>query len=231
MESSKKFMDENLQGEELEKFTEKFLAAKFDRDRKQRWQKILAEKHGVKPPRQKRSKSKAKVLYLWIGAIAAAILLLFVLNPGLFQFSEPPYQQLADNYLTQDFFQNQGASKGDEDVELLKLNAVMAYNRKDFLAAIDNYEKVIASDDGEEQHFFFLGMSYLYNENYDKAVEVLSPIAAKEEGAKFKQEAQWFLSLAYLKSNNPNEARLLLELIKNGSWNADKASLLLEALE
>ena len=32
MESSKKFMDENLQGEELEKFTEKFLAAKFDYD-------------------------------------------------------------------------------------------------------------------------------------------------------------------------------------------------------
>lgn len=231
MESSKKFTDENLQGEELENFTEKFLTAKFDRDRKQRWQKILAEKHGVHPPLSKKPKSKAKVLFLWMGVIAAAIVLLFILNPGFLQLKSSSYQQLADNYLAKDFFQNQDISKGEEDVELLKLNAVSAYNSQNFSTAIENYEKIIALNEQESEHLFFLGMSYLYDKNYAKAIEMLSPIAAAENGSKFNLEAQWYLSLAHLKNKNPKQAKLLLEIIKNGTWNADKASQLLEALE
>lgn len=74
MKDSKNFLDENLQGKDLEDFTEKFLKAKFDRDRKKRWEHILEEKFGINRNNDlKKNKIKSWQLYLWV-----LIILIFV---------------------------------------------------------------------------------------------------------------------------------------------------------
>lgn len=231
MESSKKFTDENLKGEALEAYTEQFLRAKFDRDRKNRWGKMLAENHGVAPPVRGQAKKKPRILYLWVGAIAAAILLLFIFKPAFMQFSTGGYQQMADNFLQEDFFQNQEISKGELNIEQLKLDAASAYNRRDFSTSIDRYEDLLSSGQAESQHIFFLGLSYLYGKNYPKAIEMLALFLENKDTPGFKQEAQWFLALAYLKNEEPDKARSFLKLVKEGNWNAEKARQLLQAME
>ncbi len=231
MDHSKKFTDENLQGEELEAFTEKFLKAKFDRDRKKRWGEILEKKHGVKPPGAELEKRKGRTIYLWIGAVAAAVVLLFLAYPLFFNASEADYQQLADNYLQQDFFQNQEISKGDQDIEILEFNAATAYNNKEFEIAIDNYEKIVETEAAKDHHIFFLGLSYLYTGNYPETIGILSNYVENDTRSSFKQEAPWFLALAYVKNNEPEKARPFLEQVKNGTWNRQKAIQLLKKLE
>ncbi len=230
MDSSRKFTDENLKGEELETFTKKFLKAKFDRDRKRRWSKILEEKHGIAPPGDKQHKRKVRTFYLWLGT-AAAIALLFLMYITYLQTEKYSYQELAGNYLEQSFFQNKELSKGDLDIGQLTIDATAAYNRKEFDRAIDNYEKVIALGAGESEDFFFLGLSYLYTQNQLRAIEILSSLKENEKTGKFENETTWFLALAYLQNKEPEKAKPLLLEIKNSEWNNQAAKELLELLE
>jgi hypothetical protein len=231
MDSSRKFTDDNLQGEELEAFTEKFLKAKFDRDRKRRWSEILEEKHDIAPPGSERHKRKARTIYLWLGTAAAVIALLLFIYPAYLQSDESSYQELADNYLQQEFFQNHEVSKGEIDIEQLSLNAATAYNSKEFEMAIDNYEKIIALGAGKSEHIFFLGLSYLYNQNYPKAIEMLSSLKDDPSGGIFENETNWFLAIAYLKNKNPGKAKPLLMEVKKSQWNNQEVSRLLQLLE
>ncbi|KAA3623645.1 MAG: tetratricopeptide repeat protein [Bacteroidetes bacterium] len=231
MDNSKKFTDDNLQGEELEAFTEKFLRAKFDRDRKKRWGKILEEKHGINPPGTEPRRRKGRTIYLWMGAVAAAVVLLFLAYPLFFNASENNYQQLADNYIQEEFFQNQEISKGDQDIETLEINAATAYNNKAFETAIENYDKIVEAGAAEDRHIFFLGLSHLYQGNYQQAIETLSGFVENEDFNSFQLEASWFLALAYIKHNEPEKAKPFLEEIQKGSWNRQKAQNLLDLLE
>lgn len=231
MDSSRKFTDENLQGEELEAFTEKFLTAKFDRDRKKRWGKILEEEHNIPPQKEKVRKRKTRMVYLWVGAIAAAIALLFIIYPNLLNPTGNSYQQLADSFLQEDFYSNQGISKGDIDLKQLSIDAATAYNNKDFVTAIDLYAEIAVLPGAEEEHYFFLGLSYLYNENFPKAIEVLAELEQSESSAQFEQETRWFLALAYLRNNETDKAKPLLNQVKDSNWNNQKAAQLLKLLE
>ena len=138
---------------------------------------------------------------------------------------------MADNFLQEDFFQNQDISKGELNIAQLKLDAASAYNRKDFTTSIDRYEELLSSGQAESQHIFFLGLSYLYGKNYPKAIEMLTLFLENKDTLNFKQEAQWFLALAYLKNEEPDKARTFLKMVKEGHWNTEKATQLLEALE
>ena len=232
MEDIKKYRQGNMQAEELDNFTRKFLNAKFNADKKNRWEKVLKEQHGVdRNTPSLKPKTKTRKLYMLAAAVAAAILLLLVVNPIIQSFSSPSYEQLASNFIEQGFYENQDVSKGDENVEQLKLNAVFAYNQKDFPTAIKHWEAVVSSGSADGTAYFFLGLSYLYNKRYDEASTKLQKVGGFEDGNKFKEETQWFLSLAYLKNGDLEDAKITLTSIEEGMWNYDKALQLLDGLK
>ena len=234
MEEIKKYRQGNMQAEELDNFTRKFINAKFNADKKNRWEKMLKEQHDVdrntSSPKTK-PKIKTRKLYMLAAAVAAAILLLIVANPIIQSFSAPSYEQLASNFIDQGFYENQEVSKGEENVEQLKLNAVFAYNQKDFPTAIKHWEAVVSSAAADETAYFFLGLSHLYNKTYDNAITNLQKAQGFENTNKFEEETRWFLSLAYLKNGDLENAKTALLSINEGMWNHDKALQLLNELK
>lgn len=234
MEDIKKYRQGNMQAEELDNFTRKFINAKFNADKKNRWKKMLKEQHDVDrntPNLKIKPKTKTRNLYMLAAAVAAAILLLIVANPIIQSFSAPSYEQLASNFIDQGFYENQEISKGEESVEQLKLNAIFAYNQKDFPTAIKYWEAVVSIGVVDETAYFFLGLSHLYNKTYDKAIANLQKVQSFENGNKFEEETRWFLSLAYLKSGDLKNAKIALTSIDEGMWNYDKALQLLNELK
>lgn len=230
MENSKKYTDGKVQGKELEILTEKFLRAKFDRDRKRKWGKILAEEHGVNPTDDKRPPAKTRKMILWIGAVAAAILFMLVITPSVIEYPNQSYQQLAENYLDDQVFPNLEVTKGDLKKQQLKVEAAYAYGENDFATAIEKYEEIVEMGEADDYVTFFLGLSYLYNKNYNRAIVYLNKNVEKESGS-YKQEAGWFVSLAYIKIGEPDKAKPVLEEVSKEGWNSRKASRLLKALE
>lgn len=218
-----------LTDEELETLTGELLRASFNRNRRKRWTTLLQEQYQVSenaPPLP--SKTINKRVLMWVGAIAAAILLLFVSTLALRNFTSPSYEQLADVYMEETFFINPNITKGDEDHRQLKLDAIYAYNEHDFAKAIQYYENLIEQGQTEDGNYFYLALSYLYNQQHTKAIEKLVLLDGND---RFQEEQQWFLALAYLKADQVDMAKNTLSQIKPNMWNYNKAQKLLEKIK
>lgn len=220
----------NVSKEELEEFTNAFMRAKYDEDRKNRWQGMLGQQqnlHRDKPDQPARPLRKR--IFLWVASAAAVAAILFIMlfGPGI---TTTNYEQLADAYLTEEFYENREDSRGDQDVEQINLRAIFAYNNKDFSTAIDHYETIVGNGQANDEHHFFLGLSYLYEERPDAAIRNLLRVPELNASSKFLQEHRWFLALAYLKNKQVDEGKAALLSIQPGEWKYQEAQRLLEAI-
>ena len=216
---------------ELEELTAHLMHAKFDNDRKNRWKQMLDEDSGINRTAPVIPlKPKSRRIFMWVTAVAAVLLLLFVSKPFMDSFMSPSYDQLADQYITENFFENRGDIKGDQGIEQTNLDAVFAYNNQDFPTAITNFKTIVNGESANDEHYLFLGLSYLYTEQYKNAAETLSIVISLFPDTKFRQETQWFLALAHLKNDNLAQGKSALLSINQGMWNYDKAQKLLKTL-
>lgn len=229
MDNVKKYReDKQLSVEELEQLTEKIFFAKFNRDRARRWEEQLATKHGV----AKGNSPEAKSIPLtkrrpWLFLAASFLVLALATTFVLTQNNTTSSSELAATYIEQDFFNNQSTTKGEEDVQQLSLDAANAYNNKDFATAISLYTQL---DQNIVEHSFFLGVSYLYNNAYPKAVSTLEHTQQIDTEKMYSQETQWFLALAYIQNKQLDKAKQLLQNIRVEDWNYSKAQDLLNTL-
>ncbi len=222
----------NVSQEELEEFTNVFMRAKYDNDRKTRWQGLLANQENfLRNTSNSTSKGLSRRVFLWTASAAAVALIAFLLlyGPGP---SPSSYEQLADNYLTTEFYENREEDdRGEQDVEQINQEAISAYNQKDFSTAIARYEAIIISGQANDRHYFFLGLSHLYTAAYQEAINHLLQVPLLNPSSKFMQEHRWFLALAYLKNNQVSEGKTILQSIPAGSWKYQEAQDLLEAID
>ncbi|MEL7250569.1 MAG: hypothetical protein AAFZ63_24475 [Bacteroidota bacterium] len=226
------YKDGSVSKEELEEFTNAFMRAKYDNDRKERWQGLLAsEQNFGRQENTQATKRISRRVFLWAASAAAvaliAVLLLF--GPGS---SPASYEQLADNYLSEEFYENrEDDSRGDQDVEQMNVEATVAYNQKDFATAIARYETIIARGQGDDTHHFFLGLSYLYTAAYEEAIRNFLKVPELNPSSKFIQEHRWFLALAYLKNMQVEECKSMLQAIQPRNWKYQEAQELLKAID
>lgn len=225
------YKDGKASKEELEEFTNAFMRAKHDYDRKNRWQSMLQLQHDFRRDKiDTEVKPIRRSILMW-AASAAAVVIAFVLWMLAPDTTAVTYEQLADNYLAEEFYENQEDSRGEQDVEQLNLQAIFAYNQKDFETAIGLYENIVQSGQANDRHYFFLGLSYLYLDRYDEAITNLQQVPAVNSDSKFIKEYRWFLALAYLKNKQVPEGRTLLISIQPNDWKYREAQLLLEAID
>ena len=217
--------------EELEEFTNAFMRAKYDEDRRNRWQQMLGQNHDLQRTGAAQPTSRGgRRIALWATSAAAAVVLAAAI---WFLWPNNPvntYEQLADNYLTEEFYENREDSRGEQDVEQINLQAIFAYNQKDFATAIERYEVIVNSGQANDRHHFFLGLSYLYTDKYEAAIRNLQRVPEIDERSKFLMEHRWFLALAYLKNAQIAEGRAVLLSITPGDWKYQEAQRLLEAI-
>jgi len=158
-------------------------------------------------------------------SLAAFILLLVALNTFLFKSSLTP-EQLFDKHFSP--YQNLITVKGAGDYSLSR--AMLFYDVKDYDSAVILFKAVIAGYSNQAETMFYLGNAYLALHEADSGIVWLEKSLAAN--TKFSNAAQWYLSLAYLKSRDVESAKTLLKKIQdNGGFYSKKADKLLDEIE
>ncbi len=93
--------------------------------------------------------------------------------------------------------------------------AMQKYEQKNYAGATEDFEKTLTKDPNNYNALFYSAVSYMSTGQTDKAIINLNKVLAKKDG-EFYDAAQWYLSLAYIKKNDTQNAkRNLSELQQN----------------
>jgi hypothetical protein len=227
MSKRSRYFKEGQSSEEQEKQAASLIQAKFDAEKKQKWARQLQSEYGVGRNRPKRSHLKRRLL--WIGSAAAAILVLFAITGDWLTFNDSPTpQQFAQAYLEESPFPYAGARKSMETIADMRQEAIDGYQTNNFKKAIAAWEALNAEGAANTEDKFYLGLSYLYNENPEKAIDTFNDMPGTNHP--FQQEQKWFLGLAYLQNGQTALAKDLFLSIKPKEWNYASAQQLLKSL-
>lgn len=225
-----------LTDNEMDAITGELIQGKFNQERRDAWKTKLANQHNIErttvttAATLPKKKGKMRVLYL-ASAIAAAILLAVIALP-LLQSSGSSTDMLAMEYLEEPFPNNLIKKDGNASASELRLRATEAYSAEEYVTAAERYQQLIATGDIQVDDYLYLGLSELYTEQFAASVqhlEAAQPLATQSKN--FEQEVDWFLSLAYLRNEQNNKAKTLLQkIVESKSWRNQQASALLEQL-
>ncbi len=226
MNTKDKYLQDELPKEELEQVTRDLLETKFDEDSRRRFRRALAEEHGIKRPGTGRRRRLYTVL-----SVAAGVLLI-VLSVGLLRQQPNSAMELSGDYLAAHYGSAE-TRKSLDGADEQRAEAIDAYQLGDFARSAELREEVVAKGSATEEDLFYLALSYLYqpNQNPTAAIRHLQSILALPAPEQ-RQEAEWFLALAYVRNGQDAAAITLLQKIVNGAqWKKEEAAELLEALE
>lgn len=138
------------------------------------------------------------------GMAVAASICLVVAFLKAYQFL-----QLSPDSLYNEVFVNYQLPLTDNNSSTENIRIENLYRQKNFKAIIKESKKPRLPDD---KTFLLIGMSYLHTNDPFNAIAAFRQI--KPSGNYF-QEAQYYLSLAYLKNNDYDQALGLMQHIKN----------------
>lgn len=227
-----KYRANNINEDELSTMTQQLIKQKFDLELRQKMARRLEEEYGItRDGAANRRIARMKILR-WSLSVAAA-LLIGVVAWQVFDNTKPTYQSLTREYLAAHYPNNE-LRKGATEISELRGAAVAAYNQGDFEASARIREEIAMMPQANTEDFFFLGISYLYQDppKGEQAIEPLQKAVADPTGTGLiQEEAEWYLTLAYVEAGRFAAAREMLEKkIRNGGWNASKARDLLNSL-
>jgi TolA-binding protein len=107
--------------------------------------------------------------------------------------------------------------------------ALQSYKEKDFAKAAEAFENLAKAKPEVTAFPFYAGLSYLANNNAEKAIPLLENIVDSND-LLFAQQARWYLALSYLQLDDTNKAVSILEQIEKGNYQHQQATELLERL-
>jgi tetratricopeptide (TPR) repeat protein len=166
-------------------------------------------------------------------AIAAAFTMLIVATFVLFNTINNPS---SDRIFAQHFkpFENQGSGfrgdieKVDDNVQLLR-DALDRYDNGNYAEAVSIFDRITINDEIKYQVWLYGGNAYLIEGQIDKAKKMFQNII--DEDAGYVIYAKWYLSLCYVRNEEYEEAKPLLEEIRDiGSFKSKEAAEILSKL-
>jgi len=184
--------------------------------------KATHQKSKVNPASNRTAKLTSLHYIKRIAAVLILGVLVFVLSRYI---GSPETTNLVDNHIAQTH-DAPITLKGENDDAAAWKAAKDAYKKGDYEAAIREIEK-IKSPETEQQ--FYLGLAYLYNKNYDKSIAQFESIIQQND-ANYSPTSKWYISLAYLKNNQPEQAKKYLQQIPEDAWKYKEAQELLNTL-
>ncbi len=149
--------------------------------------------------------------------VAASLLLITTL--GIWSVKNLYYP--SNEVIYQDYFQVdrntvQPVVRG-ESLKTIEYRAFVAYEAQDYYKAINLFNSVKTPD--EAYIIYYKGLCFLALEKSDEAITLLSEVATKPgldgKSADFREKANWYLAMAYLKNNETEKAISRLSLITN----------------
>ena len=164
----------------------------------------IAAGHG----KQKKAGGMVRILRP-VMAVAATVL---VFLTAYFLLNQPPDNQaiFADNFTP---YQDVLTTKGEptNPIDLLEVQAMNAYNGKEFDQAVDVFKKLNKEEPDNAAYSFYLSISLLSQNKPAEAVHFLEIIA--KGNSDFSEQADWYLALAHLANNDTSLAKAVLKHI------------------
>ncbi len=160
--------------------------------------------------------------------IAAAIALLFSLGIYIGTNISPNGPELYDDYyeLYPNTVYSITRSGGEVSIER---SAFEAYESGDYASAIGFFSQ-LQNTSRLKNINFYMGQAYLANSEYQNAINAFKEVVNVNED--FTQESRWYVSLAYLKLDDLENAKTaLVEVSEKNSYKKEEAQALLKELD
>ena len=109
-------------------------------------------------------------------------------------------------------------------------NAYIFYQNKEYSKSISSFEQLISNGEGEQEDFFYLGLSYLYTQQPNKAAKHLKTLIDGPPN-NYQDIATWYLALALTDAEAYDEAKVYLSKVANWSGNKGKEESAKHAVE
>ncbi len=206
------------------------LNADFKVQKKKRWQALLKEQ-GAKVETPVRQLTPKKSAVNWMRSIAAVFALGLGLALAWMIFSSPDMESLASEQL-KNVYTAPTTMMNDSAEDVNWANAINAYKEENFSLATIAIEKSIEKNpENLGEKYFYLGVSQMYETAPDYQDAITNLKKGKELNSQFTSQANWYMSLAYLKLNKIKEAKALLQDVVNAdNWGKAEATALLNQL-
>ncbi len=188
-----------------------------------RWKKILKEKHNygesenTATPKVDNKKNGKRILLITALAVAASILLFFYVNIGNTVNQLGPVDQLLSAHYEKPFPRD--VLKGPRSTLALRSEAYAAYQNKDYATTISSLEQLVAEGGVDQEDYFYLGLSYLYNKQPDQSARQFKTLLDRPT-SNYQDIATWYLGLALTDAKKYDEAKVYLS--KVATWNGNK---------
>lgn len=171
-----------------------------------------------------------RTTYIYAIAVTIVILIgLFGIIRLIVNSSENKYQGIFVQYYKP--YQSDFAVRSDQII-VNNLNlAFQSYEDRDYKRAIELFTKVVEADESLLIAYFYKGISCMEINDFKTAVGSFSKVL-KNDANPYYPQAQWYISLTFLKLSNPSLARQHLEwLLSNDRFYGSKAKEILLKLK
>ena len=167
----------------------------------------LDEFHKELPLQKDLKKSDSKARHFKFRNIAAAVIIIFA-SATFWMINKPSNERLYDSYFKPDPGLPTTMSTSNN---FAFYDAMVNYKQGDYKKAIGKWEVLHAKSPENDTINYFLGVAHLANKSEDKAIEYLKQVTDNDHDA-FKNDAHYYLGLAFLKDKNIMEAKKNLEM-------------------
>lgn len=217
--------NQSISQEEKELLLKSGVRAVLNKEKRKQWEQELREDYNVS--KGTGAIKKGRVVYMKYYkaiAVAASLAIIMYASQGLFYNQSSP-SEMAMTYLESDPIQHPGLTKGAEEVEVFRQVAIGAFDERNYADAIIQFNQI---ENPTAEDRYFLSLSYLYNQDYNRAVEGFDYL--EKEGSIYNQEINWYQSIALILKGDPAKAKAVLEKIGKSDWNYNKARELINAM-
>lgn len=227
MENIKEYLNKQMSEQESDDFTRHLLQGRVNTRRKQRWEKIIEDQSTQ--PAITTSKNRIQ-RWRWSVGIAAAVALLLAALVYLVlpQNQESTPQALAEAFLQEVTPPSSGnIRKGSEGGAASEWYDFGAFDK-----AIPMFKENIRKGIAQPNEPLLLAIAQLYHGQPAQAIEGFDaifqtqPVLARDNS----DIINWYLSVAYIQTNDLEKARAQLLQIESGDWNYEEAQKWLSAL-
>jgi tetratricopeptide (TPR) repeat protein len=219
MEQIKKYTSDDITPAELDLISRSLLRAHKQSQRKAKWEQRLAAEHATVRTARRSPRLHALRWPIGIAASIGLLLAVYFLMPPF--ASTPTPNQLASTFLTEvappasgNIRKGEGRQSGSEFFDL-----------GEYAKAIAALEAGLQQGKAEENAPLLLGISYLYTQQPDRAIEVLTNFGTnnKTTARKYNDILRWYLGIAFIQTNRYEEAKRQLAQLQPGDWQYQKA--------
>ena len=169
--------------------------------------------------------------YLLRLAVACTFLIMLLATIAIIYTPKPMDNQSIFTTYYEPFDAPISNMRGEEQQIDLKVQAWTAYENEQYDEAVAMLEELIQDNTRKDldQLKFYMGISYISTNSMDEAIGVLNEIA--NSNSILKTDAKWYLALAFLKTENTDQAKLLLKDLEEKNEYSIQAKRILKKLK